>query len=115
MKTFPWLLTGAFAVVCVACWLTAGGVVEYVLHRTAGHLINAQSCLIGFRKCLLFLPLPFGVYSWLLSSRRELSLNAVLTFVGVIGIAGAFVLGSVAFLAVTSVTPSWGIILQHER
>src|SRR5437763_12050649 len=103
MKAFPWLLTVAFAVICLTCWLTAGVIVEHVLHQLVGprtSLMNAQLCLIGLRKCLLLLPLPFVVYSFLWTSRRELTLDAVLTFAGVIGIAGAFTLGTVAFLAV---------------
>jgi|SRR5882672_9450022 len=105
MKTFPWLFTIAFAVLCYSCWLTTGIVTDYVLHRTGYALSNGQSFLIALRKYLLFFPSLWIIYALRLNFRRELHLNAVLTFAGTLAIAGAIVLGAVAFLSVVSVTP----------
>ena len=84
MRAFTWLLTAAMGVLCFSCWAMAELAMRSV--RDMGSpLPNITSLVLRSHTWLLLMPIPWIIYSGVLSFRRELSARAVFIFAGTIG------------------------------
>jgi hypothetical protein len=84
MKTFTWLFTSGFMLVCLACWA-----LSYLLVRSAfpglGIVLPAITRILLFPNTwILVCPLPWLIYAVVLSRRSELTRGAALVFAATI-------------------------------
>jgi hypothetical protein len=92
MKVFPWLLTLAFAAVCFACWAMSGLVLRS-LEATHHEMLPAVTILVIHPNgWILACPLPWLIYSLVLTIRRETTPAAVFIFAGTLFLAAAVLL-----------------------
>jgi hypothetical protein len=100
MKTFLWLLTLSFAVLCYACWLVAQVIGSALRAGSGGYKLGALiETVLGCSQFVWLLPLPWVVYAGLLSRRGELSASAVFIFAGTLSVAMVAVVCAVAVAA----------------
>jgi len=101
MKAFIWLLTFAFVAVCITCWAMS----RLVLHSLADTnmaLPAVTALVIHPNGWILACPLPWLIYSLVLTLRREVTASAALVFAGTL-LLGAAIL--VCMVVVASVIP----------
>ena len=102
MKAFPWLLTAAFAVVCITSWAMSG----LAMHSLAGDHRELLPAVTVFalrpNGWILACPLPWLIYALVLTMRREITAAAVLVFAGTLFLATAIL---VCVVVVASVIP----------
>ena len=92
MKAFLWLLTLAFAVMCLSLWALArieAGLLEARYHHVLPALTQA---LVINPKWLWFCPVPWIVASVILSCRKEVSPVVGFLFLGTIALAASVIL-----------------------
>jgi hypothetical protein len=91
MKIFTWLLTLALAAVCFTCWAMSGLIMKSLADtgRELRDLPGITVFLFHPNLWILFCPVPWIIYSSVLSLRRELTPSAVFLFAGsvVLGVA----------------------------
>ena len=97
MKTYLWLSTAAFALICFTCWALSNITLDsFVIAGAALPLL--ASLVLEHNFYFLFIPIPWIIYSFVLGKRRELTPNTVFAFTGTLFLATAF-LGSITALA----------------
>jgi hypothetical protein len=102
MKIYPWLLTLAFAAVCWTCWALTGLTLDSLAQSHHAMLPAITIFLLHPNGWILACPLPWFVYSLVLTVRREITPSALFIF------SGSLVLGAaVVFCAllIASVVP----------
>jgi hypothetical protein len=100
MKIFVWLATLALAVVCFSCWAMSGLIMKSVVDsgREVSHLPAFTVLLFHPHHWMLFVPVPWIVYSAALSFRRELAASSAFVYAGTI-LFGASLFMSAFFVA----------------
>jgi hypothetical protein len=106
MKIFPWLLTLAFIVVCLSCWAMS----ELVMHsirdmKRLDYIPWFTGTFIRSHSWILACPVPWLVYSTVLSFRREVTPSALFVFAGTLFLAAAVVTCVVVIAAVLPYIP----------
>ena len=94
MRTFIWLLTLAMGIFCFTCWFVADLAMSWFQDSLGnGNALPGVTKLI-LREDVWFLivPVPWVIYSIILSSRKELSAQATFVFAGTIAVAATVVL-----------------------
>jgi hypothetical protein len=94
MKTFAWLLTLAFAVICVSCWRVSQVSLAILAHLNV-HLPTFTLAVLHPCGWILFCPLPWVVYSAVLSLRKEVKPGSTFLFAGTLFFALALVVCAV--------------------
>ena len=102
MKVFPWLLTLAFAVVCLACWAMSGLALRSLKDTHRELLPAVTDLVIRPNGWILACPLPWLIYSLVLATRREVTPSAVFIFAGSLFLAAAVL---VCLVVIASVIP----------
>jgi len=95
MKTYLWLLTLAFAVICIRCW----ALTSLSLHVLSEMKITLPAItIIVLHPCswILFCPVPWVLYSAILSFRKEVTTSSAFLFTGTLFLALALVVCAVA-------------------
>ncbi len=89
MKTFLWLQTIAFSMLCWIAWVVAGALGDHVRFHMVplDHLPLAVLPLVPHPKWLLFCPLPWIAYTAWLSRKQNLTVASVLIFSGTLSVA----------------------------
>src|SRR5262245_55425108 len=100
MKVFPWLLTLAFAVVCFACWALSGLALRSLSDTHRELLPAVTSLVIRPNGWILACPIPWLVYSLVLTLRREPTPSAVFLFAGTLFLAAAVLVCAVVIASV---------------
>jgi hypothetical protein len=83
MRAFIWLLTISMGILCLGCWAMAE-VAESWFRVRMGPLPGLTHLVLQPDGWLLCMPIPWVIYSVVLSVRKELSVRAVFIFVGTI-------------------------------
>ena len=97
LTLFLWLLTVAFALLCLTCWSMLHLVTQYLEHANAGAMLPGFTRLIlGLQPFLLYCPLPWAAVAAVLCFRRPLSADAAFIFAGTLSVAMVVVVSSVA-------------------
>jgi drug/metabolite transporter (DMT)-like permease len=85
-KKSLWILTSAFALVCVLCWVAA-----YVINKKLSDLGTLpppiSQIVFEHSAWVLLLPLPWAIYSSVVSKRRELKPSHLFVFKGTLALA----------------------------
>ena len=103
MKAFTWLLTVAFGVVCFTCWAMSGLVMHSLADLHPDLPLPAVTALfIRPNGWILVCPLPWLIYSLVLTVRREVTPAAALVFAGTLFLAAALL---VCLVVIASVIP----------
>lgn len=99
MRVFLWLLALALAIECLAGCLLAGFVMRA--------LADEQRAAPGFTLLFfgeptwwLLIPIPWVVFSLILSRRPSPAVGSVLVFAGTVGVVAAFLLGVMVIAAI---------------
>jgi hypothetical protein len=100
MKIFLWLVIVALAAICFTCWAMSGLIMKSLADtgRELHELPAITVFLFHPNGWILFLPVPWIIYSAVLTFRRELSPSAVFIFSGT-AILGAALLLCAFFIA----------------
>ena len=80
MKSFSWLFTVGFVMVCLACWALSSIVVRFAFRGLGITLPEFTLLVLGTNIWVLFAPLPWLIYAFVLSCRAEVSRRAALVF-----------------------------------
>ena len=80
MKTFTWLFTFGFALVCLACWALSYFLVAFTFPELGTVLPAVTRFTLFPNTWIPFCPLPWIVYAVALSRRAELTHSAALVF-----------------------------------
>ena len=109
MKTFLWLLTIAFTVLCCACWCVAEVLAEYVRNSRGSFDLYALPAfavlILPWHAWILLCPLPWAVYATVLSRRREIAPATALIFAGTLGIGAVVILSVVTIGSIVGCVP----------
>jgi hypothetical protein len=106
LKIFLWLVTLAFALLCLTCWLISHLVVQYLWDfRSAFAVPWFPHFFLIPHTWLLFCPLPWMVVATVLSFRGDLSPASAFVFAGSICFAATAVLCIVALASLIAVLP----------
>ena len=100
MKAFPWLLSAAFAVVCFACWVMSSLALRSLEDTHRVFLPAVTVLVIRPNGWILACPLPWLIYSLVLTMRREVTASAVLLFAGTLFLAAAVMVCAVVIASV---------------
>jgi hypothetical protein len=108
MKTYLWLSTTAFGVICLAC-----SAISFLINQPLQNLgLPAISqVVLRYGVWILLLPFPWIIYSFALSKRRELNPNEVFVFTGTLFVATAIL---VSVTAIGCLLP-WLPIGEHIK
>jgi len=106
MKIFTWFMTLAFAAVCYTCWGMSCLIMKSLADsgRELDYLPAPTTLLFHPNLWILFCPVPWIIYSTVLTLRRELTPSAVFVFAGTLVLAvsllmcGFFIAAVVPFL-----------------
>ncbi|MGA2243222.1 MAG: hypothetical protein ABSH11_14450 [Verrucomicrobiota bacterium] len=99
MKTFVWLLTLAFVVICISCWaLTSLSL--HVLSEMKVTLPHVTIALLHPNTWILYCPVPWVIYSAVLSFQKEVTPSSALFFAGTLFFALALVVCAVAIAGI---------------
>jgi hypothetical protein len=101
MKTFAWLLTLAFVVICISCWGLTSFSLSALVHMNV-HFSAFTLAVLHPYSWILFCPVPWVIYSVVLSFRREITPSSVFLFAGTLFFAAAIL---VCAVVVANVTP----------
>lgn len=83
MKTYLWILTAAFGLICFVCWVASSLVNQSLQQLDMATLLPVISeVVLKYGLWILFLPLPWILYAGKLSRKRELNPKTVLVFTG---------------------------------
>jgi hypothetical protein len=97
MKAFVWLLTLALVLVCLTGWGMSELVERSLRDTMSGLPVPSFTRLIILPHFwMLFVPLPWGIYAGVLTSRREISPAAVALFAGTLILAATLLACPVA-------------------
>ena len=106
MKVFPYLLTLAFAIVCLTCWVLSELVLRSLADTHRDYLLSAFTAfVIRPNWWILACPVPWLIYSVVLTMRRELNPAAVFVFAGTLFLAAAVLVCAVVFASVLPFIP----------
>ena len=83
MRAFIWLLTISMAILCLGCWAMAE-VAESWFRGVSIQLPGLTRLVLEPDGWLLFVPIPWVIYSVVLSVRKELTVRAVFIFAGTV-------------------------------
>jgi hypothetical protein len=109
MRTFTWLLTLALGILCLACWASAEFAASW-FHFSPVPLPGFTRLILQPHTWLLFVPIPWVIYSTVLSTRKEISASAALIFAGTIVLVMTVVFCSVLVAGLIPLLP-----LQNGR
>jgi hypothetical protein len=105
MKTFIWLSTAAFGLVCFTCWIMTKWSLFWLAnsdHPSTAHQIAIEH----YYGCILGLPIPWVIWSAILAFRRqEITTSALFTFAGTLILAVAIVVCVVVLDVVPKLYP----------
>lgn len=104
MKAFLWLLTAAMGIVCLSCW-AMGELAMRSLSDLGYPLPNFTRMVLRPHGWLFFAPLPWFVYSAVLSFRRDVSPRAAFIFAGTIVFATTVLVCAVVIAALLPYIP----------
>jgi hypothetical protein len=82
MKTFVWLLALAAVVVCISCWWLSSLSLLAFSNVTKTPPPHITFILLHPNTWVLFFPVPWIIYSVVLSLRKELAASSVFLFTG---------------------------------
>jgi hypothetical protein len=105
MRAFLWLLTAAVGVLCISCWVIAELAVGWYAFRGVDSLPGLTRLVLQSPIWLLFVPLPWIIYSSVLSLRREVTVRAAFIFAGTIALAMSAVVSAVVVAACLPLFP----------
>src|SRR5664279_5246471 len=80
MKTFIWLFTFGFLLICLTCWALSSLLVMATFSRAVFILPGITRLVLFPNTWILFCPLPWLIYAIVLSRRSELARGAALVF-----------------------------------
>jgi hypothetical protein len=109
MKTFAWLLTLAFVVICISCWGLTSFSLSALVHMNV-HFSAFTLAVLHPYSWILFCPVPWVIYSAVLSFRREITPSSVFLFAGTLFFAVAIL---VCAVVVANVTP-WIEVIEAK-
>ena len=100
MKIFPWLLSFAFSVVCLTCWAMS----TFALQSLDANrpLPAITDFVIRPNGWILICPIPWLIYAFVLSLRREPTPGSIFIFAGTL-FSGRTIL--VVLIIIASVMP----------
>ncbi len=111
MKTFLWLVTIAFSILCFTSWALIEGISRELSSRDAGLQLSAPLLFsLRYHVFLLFCPLPWLVCAAWFSKRGDVLPATAFTFLGTVTLATACL-----FCAVTLVATSFIFIFLSLR
>jgi hypothetical protein len=103
MKTFPWLLTLAFGVVCFTGWVLSSVILKSLSDIRGALPLPAITVLVLQPNAwVLFCPAPWIIYSTVLSFRREVTSSSLFVFTGTLLVAATVL---VCALVIACVVP----------
>ena len=104
MKAVPWLLTVAMGILCFSCWALSELAMRSL--RDVGYpLPNITRFVLHPHGWLLLVPVPWVVYSAVLTFRRDFSVGMALIFAGTVALAMTAVLCVVTIAALLPFIP----------
>jgi hypothetical protein len=111
MKTYLWLSTAAFGLICFTLWELSSMFFQ-LIRSHSGQLPAVTEIGMRINSIVLFLPIVCAIYSFVLSNRRELTLNAMFTFTGSLILATGLLL---FVFGIGFALPWFGITLGGEH
>jgi hypothetical protein len=97
MKTYLWLSTAAFGLICLTCW-GLSSFISVWYQQSLGISIPAFTRAVShYRLCLLFFPVPWLVYSAVIGKRKVLNPEAIFVFSGTLFLGAALLVSVLAF------------------
>lgn len=98
MKTFTWLFTSGFVLICAVCWALSYLLVTSTFSGLGTVLPAITRLTLYPNTWLLFCPLPWLIYAMILSRRTDVTRRAALIF--------AFTIIAATVLLVAIVVPA---------
>ena len=98
MKTFLWLLTLAFAVVCLGCWAMSDLALRSL--DTDRPLPAITNLVIRPNGWILICPIPWLAYALFLTTRQSVTIDTILIFSGTLVLATAILICAVVIASV---------------
>jgi hypothetical protein len=89
MKVFPWLLTLALAIVCFTCWALSSLIMQSLADIGREPLPAVTVLVLRPNGWILFFPIPWIIYSAVLSFRRDITPGTLFVFAGTMVLAAA--------------------------